>query len=751
MSLPRAFSDLLARAGVARQPSGPSLAGGMPARAGGEPITGDHPIANLRRLSREWRGLERDIVNVDNAPTGEDIPTPAALSAAAEDLLLDVTPATRSIASLRARDLPCVALLRSGGSILIKREGPAEDELVCDLAGRTRIVARADLADVHAGTVFLVRPRDTIVGSEAAGEPGRGDNAVAADRQPGLLRRITEMTLAEQRPLILRLLTAAAISNLLMVALPMFTMAIYDRVVPHLAMETLWALTIGIGIAFLVDLSVRYVRLRLVDAVGLSVSTRLQATLYRRLMGLPLAEAPRTSGAIANQMRDIDAICQAVPQVMVAAAVDLPFLLLVLALMTSIGGPVVLAPILGLCVLAAIYALVHVKGRAHVVRAAELAQAQQNQLVETIAALATVKTATAEQRLLQRWETVCDEAAFATHRSRIWAGFAGQASYIISQAIVVGVVVISVYRIADGLMSVGGLAACTLLVGRGVTPLVQLVALADRMTHLARAAALVDRLLSARLETGGDRARGDAAAIRGDISVSNVSFAYPGEANPALSGISLTIRAGEKVGIIGRVGSGKSTLLRMLVRLAEPTAGNIAIDGADIRQFSPQALRQAVGLMQQDAALFDDSLRANVGFGLGSASQAAFDAATRVSGVKEFADRHPRGYDMRVGPRGERLSGGERQAVAMARVLLGEPKVIVLDEPTAAMDNTSEARLIRDLKAHVGERTLIVSTHRAAVLGLVDRIIWIEGGKVVADGPRAEVMARLTGAAQKSA
>ncbi|MBL8572739.1 MAG: ATP-binding cassette domain-containing protein [Hyphomicrobiaceae bacterium] len=741
MTLPKAIADLMARARMSRET--PLAAASAP--PAGDRIVGDHPVANLRRLADEWRGSDRNAVEVERAPLSDEIPTPAAMSAAADDLALDVTPCSRSIQSLKARDLPCVVLLKTGGSVLVKREGPADDEFVCDLAGRTRIVAKAELAAEHSGTVFLVRPKETDTretSEERSGVPVKS---------PSLLRRIFEMTLAEQRPLILRLLLAAGISNLLMMTLPMFTMAVYDRVVPHLAMETLWALTIGITIALCVDLAVRYVRLRLVDAVGLTVSTGLQASLYRRLMGLPLSDAPRTSGAIANQMRDIDAICQAVPQVMVALAVDLPFLVLVLAMMIAIGGPVVLAPLIGLAVLAVVYGVVHVKGRAHVMRAAELSQIQSNQLIETVAALPTVKTTSAEQRLLQRWETICDESAYASHRNRTWSGFAGQASYIISQAIVVGVVVISVYRIADGLMSVGALAACTLLVGRGVTPLVQLVALADKVTHLARAAELVDRLLTARLETGGDSARGDARAIKGDIAISNVSFAYPGEANPALSNISLTIRPGEKVGVIGRVGSGKSTLLQMLVRLVEPTSGNISIDGADIRQFAPQALRQAVGLLQQDAALFDDTLRANIGFGLASATQAAFDMATRISGIKEFADRHPRGYDMRVGPRGERLSGGERQAVALARVLLGQPQVLILDEPTASMDNTSEARLIRDLKVHLADRTLIVSTHRAAVLSLVDRIVWIEGGKVVADGPRAEVMARLTGGAQKSA
>ncbi|HHK75155.1 MAG TPA: ATP-binding cassette domain-containing protein [Rhizobiales bacterium] len=249
----------------------------------------------------------------------------------------------------------------------------------------------------------------------------------------------------------------------------------------------------------------------------------------------------------------------------------------------------------------------------------------------------------------------------------------------------------------------------------------------------------------AAVEISGDRSRVPSTGFKGRIDCRNIEFTYPDDPSPVLKGINLTIEPGEKVGVIGRIGCGKSTFIRLVPRFYEATSGAMLLDGHDIRQYSPQRLRRHVGYMPQDYSLFNDTLRENICLGMDDVSEPAFEKAVSIAGVKAFAARHPNGFGMQVGPGGERLSGGERQAVVLARTLLRDPAILILDEPTSAMDNTLERRLLENLRPEIEGRTLILATHRAPLLALVDRIIWLDGGRVIADGPRDEVLKSLEG------
>ncbi|MCC2114048.1 MAG: ATP-binding cassette domain-containing protein, partial [Hyphomicrobiales bacterium] len=531
----------------------------------------------------------------------------------------------------------------------------------------------------------------------------------------------------------------------LMITLPLFTMAVYDRVIPHLAMETLWALSLGVLIALGLDLGIRFVRLKLVDAIGLSTALTLQTRLYRRLLQARMAEAPLTVGGVMASIREFDSICQLVPALYVAAAADVPFFLVLMAILYSIGGLVVVAPVVGVLALAIVHAVGHAGMAESGPEAADLNRQQTNQMAETVGALEMVKANTAEDRLLRQWERVSDAASFAGHRGRLWTTFSGQSTMIVTQLVIVMVLILGVHQIGAGAMTVGGLAASTLLVGRAISPVGQFINLAFRLIYLSQSTKGLSRLRQLAMEGGGDAFRPTARDIDGQIVFANVGFTYDGEPKAALGNINLTINPGETVALIGRIGSGKSSLLRLMLRLQEATTGTIFIDGHDIRQFSPRQLRRQIGFMRQDSQLFNDTLRANLTIGLDKADEAAFERAAAISGVRDIAAKHPQGYSMRVGPGGERLSGGERQAVALARALVSEPRVLVLDEPTASMDNALEARIVRELKKYAAGRTLIVATHRAPLLELADRVIWVENGMVMADGPKAEVMKRLAG------
>jgi ATP-binding cassette subfamily C protein LapB len=318
---------------------------------------------------------------------------------------------------------------------------------------------------------------------------------------------------------------------------------------------------------------------------------------------------------------------------------------------------------------------------------------------------------------------------------------------VVSQAILVVALVIGVYEIGNGAITIGALTASTLMVGRMMAPISQMLGLAHRVFELRQSARSVDQLFAAPQEKAGDGGKAGRSPVKGRIDMRGVSFTYPGETTPCLSGINLSIAPGEKVGIIGRIGSGKSTLLSLLVRLHDATQGSISLDGAEIRQFEPAAIRRAFGHMRQDSVLIDDTLKANLAIGLASIDAARLERAVAMSGVAEFAARHPNGLDLKVGPGGSRLSGGERQAVALARLLAGDPKVLLLDEPTAAMDSTLEQMVIRSLTEFGRGRTLVVATHRAPLLALVDRVILVDRGRIIADGPKDEVLARIRAAA----
>lgn len=702
-----------------------------------------HPLADLRRVAQAWSGDARLGAN-DARFEAETLPPRETLMAKAADLGLAVTVVTRPLGKLDAADAPCVLVLTDGTSVVfLGHEG--RDTVHVQSGGTAHAIDRKTLEALHSGTVFLLAPSTPRIGGDQASTTA---DAPRTDTPPSkdafsLVRHVAMLGLRDTPSLFRQLMVAALLSNMLMLALPLFTMAVYDRVIPHLAMETLWALAIGVIIAIALDFVIRYVRLKLVDAVALSTSLGLQSRLYRRILDVRMAVAPRTSGGLATHLRELDAICQTVPPLLVGILIDLPFFLVLLVLLYSIAGPVVMAPVAGVFALVLISIAGHLATRRAHVETAKLTRAQANQVIETIGALELVKTTNGASRLLKQWERLGDASSFAAHSGRLWASLCTQATILISQAVIVLVVLIGVYQIGAGAMTVGALAASTLLVSRAIGPIGTLIALIDRLLHLTHTAEALQSLLDAPSETGGDTTRGEARPIEGRFDLTNVTFSYPGEASPALKEVTLSIAPGEKVALIGRVGSGKSTLTRLFLRLHEPSSGAIAIDGHDARQIPPRRLRDKVGFMRQDTTLFDDTLHANLIFGLDHVPDAVFERAVTASGVKDIAARHAKGYSLDVGPRGERLSGGERQTVALARALMTDPKVLILDEPTSAMDNTLETRVIKALKDIIADKTFIVATHRASVLALVDRIVWLEGGRVIADGPRDEVLKKM--------
>jgi ATP-binding cassette subfamily C protein LapB len=629
---------------------------------------------------------------------------------------------------------PHVALLKDGGALAIlgrDRHG----RIMVGSADGIQALSERQLRAIASGRRIQVRKASDKVNAEGARHPA----------MPNIFR-VARLVSEAPKTRLAQLLVAALLSNLLLVVLPLFTTTVYDRVVPYGAFETLTALCVGVIIVFAIDIGLRMARVNLQEAIGVAISLDLQAAFYRKLVRAPLSLSGSGTSGVTTMLYDIDGAALTAPSLIIGLLADLPFVVVMLLLVGYLGGAVVLAPLLGVIIVGIITATGSARARKATAASHRLRVKVQDQAIETAAMLPMVKALHAEDQLIDRWAGATDASAFAAHTARQTSAWSSQISLVSTQIVIAFTVVLGAIAINAGAMTLGNLAACVMLVGRIIAPANLVVYGIGHLANMRQSIGGFFAVIDRNEETGGDE-QAPVARLRGRIDLHAVTFSDPGAAARSVDNVTLSIREGERVGIIGRNGCGKSTLLRLIPRLYDPDAGTILLDGADTRQFGPRQLRHAVGFMAQDTVLINDTLRANICLGFDAVDPAAFDRAVQLSGVAEFARLNPLGYNIPVGPRGEALSGGERQAVGLARAILGNPRILLLDEPTAAMDNSAEGRLIRDLPGFFAGRTVILATHRLQLLNLVDRIIWMDRGRIVADGPKAEVMATLQKAA----
>ncbi len=669
--------------------------------------------------------------------------TPSALLHAGGRLGLDLAEQESGWRGLERSDLPVLVVFEDGSALPIV-EMPRRGRFLPAGEG-AEVVDRDVLGAGRPAAVYRVRPAEPAAPGRLVDDPVLSIPAEA-------LRCMFRRRLGS----FARLVAAAIAGNVLLLAVPVFSMAVYDRVLPHLAVETLWALAGGAALALAADLTLRVVRLHLGDAVGAAAAVHVQGLLMRRLLFSVPTAAPRRPGSLVQALRDVERFCMGLPEGLVAAFVDLPFLILLLALLATISPAVAAVAFLGALVVGGLQAAACILVETRSAPAAQEARRQADLLSETVDALPAVKLLGLEPRRLAAWERLADSAVYEAHRARFWSGFSAQASLIGSQAITVVVMIAAVHEIAASVMTVGALAASTMLVGRIVAPLSRIASGLHGLSRNRTALEPVRAVLELPQERAGDPSPAGERRFRGALSLSEVRLDVEAGRAPVLHPTTLDFAPGERVAIVGRIGSGKTSLLRLVARLAEPTGGTLAYDGVDSRLWDPRAIRRGIGLMTQDTALFDDTLYGNLVPGGAVSATAAFERIAALTGVDEIAARRPNGYETRVGSRGETLSGGERQAVLLARTLAADPAVLLLDEPTAAMDTASETRIIRALRDWLGPsgpssesgdapapKTLIVATHRLSLLDLVDRVIWLDGGRVVADGPKSVVLAGM--------
>ncbi|HSW14203.1 MAG TPA: type I secretion system permease/ATPase [Solimonas sp.] len=543
-------------------------------------------------------------------------------------------------------------------------------------------------------------------------------------------------------------LLSAVFVNVLALASPLFTMNVYDRVVTTHAEQTLLVLSLGMGFVALFDFILRRLRSQLVDAVGVEVDMAVTRQVMAKLLSLKMEAKPSSAGSFASQLGEFDHMREFFSSATLLAIVDLPFLFLFLGVLAMIGGWLVLIPLLAIPLAMAAAWWSHVRISA-MVQQMQAASAQKQALaVETAIGLEAIKASAAESSIQYRWERFSERSAVLGARQREYANDAMHANLLLQQLVTVGVVMGGAYLIFDGKMTTGALIASSILASRALAPLAGVTGLVTRAARSMNALRGMNELMARPSEQSTDVRRIQKSDITGDMDLQGLQFRYPNQLRDALAGVTLKINAGERIGILGRSGSGKSTLLKVLVGLYDPTAGSLSIDGIDARQLDMADRRRAMSYLSQDTSLMFGSIRYNMTLGHPLATDEELIAASQIAGIGEFVRQLPLGVATVLGERGEGLSGGQKQALSMARAVLRKSPVLVFDEPTSAMDNATERNLINRLKDFVNGRTLIICTHKPAMLDLVDRLIVLEGGRVVADGPKAKVIEQLNSGMQ---
>lgn len=658
---------------------------------------------------------------------------PSQFDRAARRIGLRASLAERRLGGLDALTTPAVLLLADDRACLLLepvRDGEAHLLLPDNPEAQVRL-GLAQLEELYTGYAILASPAHRYDSRTPAADEAYGDG------------HWFWSTIAASWRIYRDVILASILINLFAVAGPLFVMNVYDRVVPNHALETLWVLAVGVLVIYGFDLVLRGLRGRFIDVAGSRADIELSARLFERVLGLRLDARPVSAGAFANNLREFDGLREFFASLTLTAFVDVPFAVLFLLVIWWVAGPLVLVPLATIPVLLAYGLFMQPRLR----RAAEQgmrASAQKNAtLVEALVEAETVRALGVEGRLQRQLEGSVAEGARWNAEARQWALSATNLATFLQQLVSVGVVVFGVYLITDGLLSLGALIAAVILSGRAVAPLAQIAALLTRFFQASTALGTLNQVMQMPVERPAGKVFVTRPVIQGSVEFDHVTFHYPNQELAALKDACFRIEPGERVAIIGRVGSGKTTINRLIAGLYQAQEGAVRIDGVDMRQLDPGDLRHNIAYVSQDNQLLFGSIRDNLTMGVAQADDERIVRAAQLSGVAGFVDRHPLGFDMPVGEHGCQLSGGQRQAVALARALVQDAPVLLLDEPTGAMDNTSEEHIKRELVDVVKDKTLVLITHRASLLDLVERVIVVDAGTVVADGPKAQVLDAL--------
>jgi ATP-binding cassette, subfamily C, bacterial LapB len=659
--------------------------------------------------------------------------TPALFERAADRAGLTAKVAERDLAKIAPLVLPVVVLLNGGAACILKTVTPQGTCQVVDPdTGGVSNMSLQELQKEYTGHVILIRQRLQFDSRTEHSAVPRVEHWFW-----GVVR--------EAWPIYAEVLLASLLINLFALVMPLFIMNVYDRVVPNDTTETLWALAIGVLIVLCFDFAMRMLRSYLVDIAGKRIDVILSANIFERAMGVKMEARPASVGSFACNIQEFESFREFITSATITALVDLPFVFIFIIVIFWIGGWIGLVPMIAVPLIILVGLTLQRHLGEIILMTFRYSAQKQGLLIENLTAIETVKSFSGEGVVQRKWEQMVGTIARLGIKARTLSSAIVNSSVAIQQISGVVVIIVGVYLIGERELTVGALVACTILNTRALAPLGQVAGLMTRYHQSVSALDTLHNIMQLPVDRPENKSYVHRPQIRGEIEFRNVTFSYPGQQVPALSNVSFRLAAGERVGLIGRIGSGKSTIEKLVLGLYKPSSGSILIDGVDIGQIDPATLRKNIGYVPQDVVLFYGTVKENILFAAPYASDSAMLHAAEVAGVTEFVHPSAQGFDLHIGERGDGLSGGQRQTVAIARSLLLDPPILIMDEPTNSLDNRSEENLKVKLDKELPGKTFILVTHRASLLSLVPRLIVLDGGRVVADGAKEQVMQALAG------
>ena len=662
-------------------------------------------------------------------PVGKSGLTPKLFCQAADRAGFRARIVKRAIDQIPAEVMPVISIAKGKNSlILLQRSGKGQYRVLDPASREEKTVSTQELDQSYSGYCIYIKP-DYQADEEEAGSP----------RNHWFWGSIID-----NAGIYLRVMLAAFLINLFALASPIFTMNFYDRVLPNNAVETGWVLAIGVGSIYIFDFIIRTLRAYFIDTASRRSDVILGQKLFNQVLDMRLSARSGSIGAFANNLKEFDSLREFFNSATMTGLVDFPFSLLFIAVIWMIAGPglALLLLFFYILVMGAGY-LMQLPVRRKVHQAMKTGEQKHGLLVETIGNLETIKGVGGEGQIRANYAHYVAKSAEAGQQSRFYSGLSVHFSIFIQMLSGVIIMLVGMYMVEEKALTVGSLMACVILSARALMPIGQVAGLVNRYYQARSAYRNLDAVMGQPVERPRDKKFLHRSVLKGHFQFRDVSFAYPKTQYPVLQGVSLNIGAGEKVAVVGRIGSGKSTMIKLMVSFFEPAQGTLLIDDTDMRQIDPADLRRNVAYMGQDTALMSGTIRDNIVMGRPRAADDEVLRIAEITGVHDFVRKHPMGYDALVGERGEGLSGGQRQSVALARTLLMDTPVLILDEPTNAMDTGTEDLIIRSLESHIRDKTFILVTHKPALLKLVNRLIVMDGGRIAMDGPKEAVLQAL--------
>lgn len=627
--------------------------------------------------------------------------------------------------------LPAVIRQQDGYVVLTKYDAEACHIIVPQLSDTPVAIETAELARQYTGELLLMRPKSHL--------DHRADDLVQVGKKHWFWH-----TLWRFKRYMLEAAALSVIINVLVLAMSIFTMTVYNRVLPNQTYVTLWTMAIGVTLALLFELAARLGRAWITDRAGKKIDLVLGSHIFRHVLEGKMENRAQSNGAFGNVMQSFETVRDLSTSVALTTVADLPFVLLFLFVIYMVAGPLVWCVIMILLIIVTLVLLMQIPLKRHAEESMKIGSNRYGLVIETLDNLETIKALRAESLVSSKHDIASVKLSSVSMKSRFLSAMGSSVIQTTQQFGTVVLLVWGVYLVGDGTISMGGIIATMTLMGRAVTPIATLAALGLRIQQARTSLGILNKLMQAPTEQDSEKVyvqlpQGSLT----EIDCQNLSFGYQKDLPPVIEHMQLRLNHGERVAILGKMGSGKSSLLRLLVGLYQPTEGTISVGGVDIRQIAPAELRSRIALVNQEPRLMFGTLRDNLLLGAPHASDAQMMRVAALTGVSDIVARHPMGYGMPVGEKGETLSGGQKQAIALARAILTQPDVLLLDEPTSGMDMASERTVLQALAPIMAGRTVVIVTHRPAILKYVDRIVVMDEGLKVADGPKEEIIRML--------